>query len=161
MSLDPEHEQDNLVLRKENIIRINQASPSVIRKGLCMVRNEGKNSLFFKIQKTDCHIEGKTCETNIQKLNEGKKHILGAAKKASEAALKYGLEVARSGDPLAAAIAIGGKVGVGVSLSRFSASQCAGLVGVIVSSITPQVKHEVYYNTISNNLFTRLLFHSY
>ena len=47
MSLDPEHDQDNLVLRKENIIRINQASPSVIRKGLCMVRNEGKNSLFF------------------------------------------------------------------------------------------------------------------
>ena len=71
------------------------------------------------------------------------------------------MEVATSRDPLAAAIAIGGKVGVGVSLSRFSASQCAGLVGVIVSSITPQVKHEVYYNTISNNLFTRLLFHSY
>ena len=51
------------------------------------------------------------------------------------------MEVATSCDPLAAAIAIGGKVGVGVSLSRFSASQCAGLVGVIVSSITPQVKH--------------------
>ena len=116
---------------------------------------------FFLIQKTDYNIEGKTCETNVQKLNEGKKYILGAAKNASEAAIKYGVEVATSCDPLAAAIAIGGKVGVGVSLSRFSASQCAGLVGVIVSSITPQVKHEDYYNIISNHPFTRLLFHSY
>jgi hypothetical protein len=71
------------------------------------------------------------------------------------------VEVATSCDPLAAAIAIGGKVGVGVSLSRFSASQCAGIVGVIVSSITPQVKHEDYYNIISNHQFSRLLFHSY
>ena len=71
------------------------------------------------------------------------------------------MEVATSCDPLAAAIAIGGKVGVGVSLSRFSASQCAGIVGVIVSSITPQVKHEDYYNIISNYPFIRLLFHSY
>ena len=67
------------------------------------------------------------------------KHILGIATKASESAIKYGAEVATACDPLAAAIALGGKVGVGVSLSRFSASQCAGLVGVIVSSISPQV----------------------
>ena len=50
MSLDPEHDclkKDDLVLRKENIVKINQASPSVIRRGLCMVRNEGKNSIFY------------------------------------------------------------------------------------------------------------------
>ena len=69
------------------------------------------------------------------------KHIVGIATKASESVIKYGAEVATACDPLAAAIALGGKVGVGVSLSRFSASQCAGLVGVIVSSITPQVKN--------------------
>ena len=53
MSLDPEHDRpkkDNLVVRKENIIRINQASPSVIRKGLCMVRNEGKKPIFLNIE---------------------------------------------------------------------------------------------------------------
>ena len=71
------------------------------------------------------------------------------------------MEVATSCDPLGAAIAIGGKVGVGVSLSRFSASQCAGLVGVIVSSITPQVNIEDYFNIILNHSFTRHLFHSY
>ena len=54
--------------------------------------------------------------------------------------MKYGSEIANSCDPLAAAIAVGGKSGIGVSLSRFSASQCAGLIGVIVTSITPQVK---------------------
>ena len=53
--------------------------------------------------------------------------------------MKYGIEIANSSDPLSAAIAVGGKTGVGSALSRFSASQCAGLVGVIVSSITPQV----------------------
>jgi hypothetical protein len=76
---------------------------------------------------------------NVDTLKGMKKHLLGIATKASEKVIKYGAEVATACDPLAAAIAVGGKVGVGVSLSRFSASQCAGLVGVIVSSITPQV----------------------
>ena len=70
-----------------------------------------------------------------------KNHLFGFATKASETVLKYGSEVASSCDPLAAAITVGGKAGIGVSLSRFSASQCAGLVGVMVSSITPQVKN--------------------
>ena len=59
--------------------------------------------------------------------------------KASESVIKYGDEIATACDPLAAAIAIGGKIGVGLSLSRFSASQCAGIVGLIISSINPQV----------------------
>ena len=56
--------------------------------------------------------------------------------------MKYGVEIANSCDPLTAAISAGGKTGVGVALSKFSASQCAGLVGVIVSSITPQVQNQ-------------------
>ena len=78
---------------------------------------------------------------NIKKkvVKDMKKELLGIATKAAGSAIKYGVEVAKSFDPLAAAIAVGGKVGVGVSLSRFSASQCAGLVGVIVTSICPQV----------------------
>ena len=62
MSLNPEHDRlkkDNLVVRKENIIRINQASPSVIRKGLCMVRNEGKKPIFFKYRKLTITLKGK------------------------------------------------------------------------------------------------------
>ena len=66
-------------------------------------------------------------------------NIYGLTCKATESAIKYGAEVATACDPVAAAIALGGKIGVGASLSKFSASQCAGLIGVIVSSITPQV----------------------
>ena len=72
-------------------------------------------------------------------LKATKQDLTGRVTKAAEYAIKYGVEIASSCDPLAAAIAKGGKAGVGVSLSRFSASQCAGLVGVIVTSITPQV----------------------
>ena len=66
-------------------------------------------------------------------------NLKGVATKAAESSIKYGAEIATAFDPLAAAIAVGGKVGIGVSLSRFSASQCAGIVGVIVSTINPQV----------------------
>ena len=66
-------------------------------------------------------------------------NIYGLTCKATESAIKYGAEIATACDPVAAAIALGGKIGVGASLSKFSASQCAGLIGVIVSSITPQV----------------------
>ena len=54
--------------------------------------------------------------------------------------------MATSHDPLGAAIEVGGKTGVGVSLSRFSASQCAGLIGVMVTSITPQVRKSPAYS---------------
>ena len=75
----------------------------------------------------------------MQKNVNLKNNIYGLTFKATESAIKYGAEVATACDPVAAAIALGGKLGVGASLSKFSASQCAGLIGVIVSSITPQV----------------------
>ena len=84
--------------------------------------------------------KGDKLEKNVDTAKTLKNHISGIATKAAESVIKYGAEIARATDPLAAAIAVGGKTGVGVSLSRFTASQCAGLVGVIVSSITPQVK---------------------
>ena len=87
----------------------------------------------------------------MHNLRDTKTDMLGIAKTASASILRYGAEVATSCDPLAAAIAIGGKVGVGLSLSRFSASQCAGLVGVIVSSITPQVML-IYISYLYSNL---------
>ena len=75
----------------------------------------------------------------MQKDRNFKNHLYGLSCKVTESAIKYGAEVATACDPVAAAIALGGKIGVGASLSKFSASQCAGLIGVIVSSITPQV----------------------
>ena len=73
-------------------------------------------------------------------LIQSKKGLVECASKVAQTAIKYGVEVAKSCDPLAAAIALGGRSGVGVSLSHFSASQCAGIVGIIVTSITPQVR---------------------
>ena len=68
-----------------------------------------------------------------------KKEMSSKTKMKSEAFIKYGQEIASSPDPLATAIEIGGRSGVGLALSRFSASQCAGIVGLMISSINPQV----------------------
>ena len=80
------------------------------------------------------------------------KNVYGLSCKAMESAIKYGAEVATACDPAAAAIAVGGKIGVGASLSKFSASQCAGLIGVIVSSINPQVIRDIKIDKFSLNL---------
>ena len=74
-----------------------------------------------------------------------RKDKLDQTTKTVESVIKIGLEIARSSDPFSAAVAAGGKAGIGGALSRFSASQCAGLVGVIVSSITPQVYYFIGY----------------
>ena len=109
------------------------ATPSVIRKGLCMVRDKGNQKLYvIAFYPTNL---GRKMQKNVNFTNK----MYGLACKTTESAIKYGAEVATACDPVAAAIALGGKIGVGASLSKFSASQCAGLIGVIVSSITPQV----------------------
>lgn len=61
-----------------------------------------------------------------------------------EIALKYGAEFSISNNPLAAAIGITEKAIIGKCLSKFSASQCAGIVGLFVSSISPQVLSIIY-----------------
>jgi hypothetical protein len=134
--------KDSEVLWKEGRLSIKSATPSVIRRGLCMVRTGGKEYLIWNFYEIYEELSvGENLKNNRDTLKGMNKHIVGIATKASESVIKYGAEVATACDPLAAAIALGGKVGVGVSLSRFSESQCAGLVGVIVSSITPQVKN--------------------
>ena len=122
------------------------ATPSVIRKGLCMLRDKGKqllyvNSFYY------FNLGGK-----MQKDVNFKNHVNGIKCNVMESAIKYGAEIATACDPLAAAIAIGGKIGVGASLSKFSASQCAGLIGVIVSSINPQVIRDIKIDKFSLNL---------
>ena len=83
--------------------------------------------------------KGEKAKKNVDDLSGNRKVLLDKEEKTAEFAVKYGTEIANSCDPLTAAISVGGKTGVGAALSKFSASQCAGLVGVIVSSITPQV----------------------
>ena len=72
--------------------------------------------------------------------------IMNLSSKAVESVFKFGAEIASALDPLEAAVSVAGKAGVGLSLSRFSASQCAGIVGVIASSICPQVKLIICFN---------------
>ena len=91
---------------------------------------------------------GEKMQKNINFTN----NMYGLTCKAMESAIKYGAEVATACDPVAAAIAVGGKIGVGASLSKFSASQCAGLIGVIVSSINPQVIRDIKIDKFSLNL---------
>ena len=97
-------------------------------------QDDRKYKIFIYAQNPGAMITQKA-----QNLNGARKHMSGIGMKAAESCIKYGAEIATACDPLAAAIDVGGKTGVGLSLSRFSASQCAGIVGLIVSSITPQV----------------------
>ena len=105
----------------------------------------GEKSRYVKQDYRKCKIiiydqnPGAMIAQKAQNLNGGRKHMSGFGMKVAESCIKYGAEIATACDPLAAAIDVGGKKGVRLSLSRFSASQCAGIVGVIVSSITPQV----------------------
>ena len=122
------------------------ATPSVIRKGLCMLRDKG-NQLLYVESVYYFNLGGK-----MQKDVNLKNHMYGLKYKVMESAIKYGAEIATACDPLAAAIALGGKIGVGASLSKFSASQCAGLIGVIVSSINPQVIRNIHFDKFSPRL---------
>jgi hypothetical protein len=87
----------------------------------------------------------------VDVLKDVKRDLLCKATKVAESAIKYGAEVATSSDPLTAAVTISSKASAGASLSRFSASQCAGLVGVIVASFTPQVLYQVMKTVYVNN----------
>lgn len=73
-------------------------------------------------------------------LAEKKDGAAFASPKLIETALRYGSELAKSFDPLADALDVTGSTILGTCLSKFSASQCAGLVGVIVASLAPQVR---------------------
>ena len=84
-------------------------------------------------------LTGGKIKEKLEGVNDMRKDMLDKTTKTVESVVKIGLEIERSSDPFSAAVAVGGKAGIGAALSRFSASQCAGLVGVIVSSITPQV----------------------
>ena len=88
------------------------ATPSVIRKGLCMVRDKGNQKLYVIVfYPTNL---GRKMQKNVNFTN----NIYGLAFKATESAIKYGAEVANACDPVAAAIALGGKIGVGNSLDH-------------------------------------------
>ena len=52
---------------------------------------------------------------------------------------KHGSEILKASDPFEALIAICGKVFIGKSLSKFSCSQVAGLMGLVVTTFAPQV----------------------
>ena len=80
----------------------------------------------------------------LKTLMGAKSGLFNVASKSSEKIFKGCLEIATSCDPLSTAINISGVNGLGLALSRLSASQCAGFFGLIVSSIHPQVYNFVY-----------------
>lgn len=57
-----------------------------------------------------------------------------------ENAWKYGCELIGEPDPFSAAINIFSRSAVGNVLSKLSTSQCAGLMGLFISTVAPQVK---------------------
>lgn len=65
--------------------------------------------------------------------------VVKAAAKLFEMAWKGGSEFLSTKDPFEAALSLFGKNVVGSSLSKISTNQVAGLLGVIISSVQPQV----------------------
>ena len=107
-----------------------------------------KNSLksVFKKCSNIC-IEGKVFLT-VEKYSfilhltadQGGDKVADVTSKLFEFSLKTGAELMQSPDDIfQAAINIFGKTVVGNSLSKLSATQCAGLIGVVVTSLAPQV----------------------
>lgn len=52
---------------------------------------------------------------------------------------KVGAEILQSSDPFQGMINVLGKACIGKSLSKFSCSQVAGLMGLVVTTFAPQV----------------------
>ena len=68
-----------------------------------------------------------------------KEKISDAALKAFETTWKKGSEVIGSCEPFDAALQIFGKSFLGTSLSKVSATQCSGLIGMLATCISPEV----------------------
>ena len=68
-----------------------------------------------------------------------KDHEIEKVKKALPNILKNGAELITSADSFESAIKILGRTVVGNALSEMSLTQCSGLVGVILSTVAPEV----------------------
>ena len=70
-----------------------------------------------------------------------KEKMSDAALKSFESTWKKGSEVFGSCEPFDAALQIFGKSLLGTTFSKVSATQCSGLIGLLVSSISPEVHY--------------------
>ena len=72
-------------------------------------------------------------------MHSTKERISDAALKAFESTWKKGSELFGSCEPFDAALQIFGKSVLGSSFSKISATQCSGLIGMFVTTISPEV----------------------
>ena len=70
-----------------------------------------------------------------------KEKISDAALKSFETTWRKGSEVFGSCEPFDAALQIFGKSLLGSTFSKVSATQCSGLIGLLVTSISPEVHY--------------------
>ena len=70
-----------------------------------------------------------------------KEKISDAALKTFETTWKKGSEVFGSCEPFDAALQVFGKSFLGTTFSKVSATQCSGLFGLLVTSISPEVHY--------------------
>ena len=77
-------------------------------------------------------------------MDQGGDKVAEVTSKLFEFSLKTGAEIMQSPeDILDTAFKIFGRNVVGNSLSKLSTTQCAGLIGVVVTSIAPQVTYKI------------------
>ena len=79
------------------------------------------------------HLKGKICGQAISRDN------VDEIKSCLPNVLKNGAEILTSADSFEATVKILGRTVVGNVLSEISLTQCSGLVGVILSTVAPEV----------------------
>ena len=81
-----------------------------------------------------------------------KNDVKAVALKLFDITCKSGSEILRATDAFDAGVKLIGKTIVGQTLSKLSATQCSGLVGMIVTTVAPQVRvNEYHFLTIKCN----------
>ena len=65
---------------------------------------------------------------------------------------KTGAEIVKATDPFDGLINICGKIAIGRSLSKFSCSQIAGLMGLFVTTLSPQLAIPLLLKRVTEDL---------
>ena len=71
--------------------------------------------------------------------NPGQEKVKNTASNLFEFAVRSGSEIFNSEDPFNTAVEVVGKKMIGNSLSKMLTSQCSGVIGLAVSSVSPNV----------------------
>ena len=69
-----------------------------------------------------------------------------------ETTWKYSAEIAKAADPFEGLINLCGKIAIGRSLSKFSCTQLAGLLGLVLTTFSPKLAVPILLKRIAEDM---------